>query len=89
MQTGDVVKIEEVEGMSTGFEDNKEDPVPVSGKAKNINAYFYIEEDRKHPSRFFIADTSALGEYTKGGKFTTVKMPKKFHADSLAKQLVR
>jgi len=87
LNEGDVIKIDEVRGMSDGLEPTNQ-RFGLKDKVTNINAQFVVKPDRKNPKKFYIGDTTGLKPYVGGGIATTVKQGKWIHHVSLSEALV-
>ena len=92
LSDGDLLKFEEVHGMSDQFplvKDNEADVKTFKhGEViTDINSILEIKTT-KNPKKFSIGDTSKLGEYANGGVATQIKQSKTFKFQSLAKQIV-
>lgn len=92
LSDGDILKIEEVRGMSDDHPHTKHDEADLKHfkhdeVITDINSFVQIKTT-KNPKKFTIGDTTKLGEYANGGVATQVKQSKTFKFQSLAKQLV-
>jgi len=74
LETGDHIKITEVQGMEEV--NGKEFEVTVLGKCGSPWAFLFLTVFFLGPTQFKIGDTSKFGEYTKGGFISQVKQPK-------------
>lgn len=92
LSDGDLLKFEEVHGMSDQFplvkESEADEKTFKHGEViTDINSILEIKAT-KNPKKFSIGDTSKLGEYANGGVATQIKQSKTFKFQSLAKQIV-
>lgn len=85
LSDGDMIKIEEVKGMSESS--TKEQVFGLDEKITDINQTFKIKTT-KNPKAFMIGDTTGLKEYKGGGIINQLKVPHTFKHSSLEQQLV-